>query len=103
MAAHCRSGGRSLATGVCFLLRCGGERRTVLLHMHRRRFRCHLLAARIRAGVTAVAEVYALLALALTVPGAPDTSTAPGAGPRAPADIDPACIVFFPDEGRLEI
>jgi hypothetical protein len=71
--------------------------------MHRRRFRCHLLAARIRAGVTAVAAVYALLALARTVHAAADTSTAPVAGPRAPADIDPAGIVFFPDEGRLEI
>jgi len=71
--------------GVCFLLRCGGERRTVLLHMHRRRF-CR------RASVTAVAAVFVLAAFARAVTAA----DAPVAGPRAPADIDPAGIVFFP-------
>ncbi len=71
--------------------------------MHRRRFRCQSLSARTRSGVTAVVAVFALATLARTVHAAADTSAAPIVGPRAPADLDLAGVVFFPDEGRLEI
>src|SRR5438128_2494551 len=35
--------------------------------------------------------------------GAADTGGVAPIGPRAPAELDPASIVFFPDEGRLEV
>ncbi len=51
------------------------------------------------------AALTGLVALAaLTHPArAADNGAAVVVGPRAPADIDPASIVFFPDEGRLEV
>jgi hypothetical protein len=63
---------------------------------------CRPPAACLRASVTAVAAVLVLVVPAPSAQAA-DPSAAPVAGPRAPADIDPAGIVFFPDEGRLEI
>lgn len=46
--------------------------------------------------------VLVLAAFALPARAA-ETGAVPAIGPRAPADIDPAGIVFFPDEGRLEV
>ncbi len=69
--------------------------------MHRLRFRRHLLTPRTRACIAAVAGAFALAARPHTARAADTSASAPF--PRAPADIDPAGIVFFPDEGRLEV
>lgn len=68
--------------------------------MHRRRLRRHPFTSRTRTALAAAACWLALVARAHPARAA-DTN-AP-VGPRAPPEIDPTGIVFFPDEGRLEV